>query len=671
VDGALRYAKLQNAQRVLGFLQRLATDQPVIARVHVAWNRAYPLVRPVEAAQTAQSLLVRRGAFAGLVDAIASIGGVGAWLLQWLRDEPASAVVENYRALIQTWSAPFQVHTAIREVDLRELAADQALWGDGREEGLGAGPSERAYASSHYISRAANHEVQKLKGDVLQAMQASDFGAFKRAVHQLEEFQRRFSGPARLAQSMCHLAASAKDMGRYDLQLDLANRAIRADAHDPFTYNTQADSLLRLGRFDEALDVYGQTMIAHPQNVVARSGYAETLRLLGRSNEALEVYGQTMNAHPQDAVARCGYAKTLRSLGRSDEALEVYGQTVNAHPQNMVALCGYAETLRSLGRSQDALEAYGQTVNAHPQNEFARNGYAETLRFLGRSEEALEIYGQTMNAHPQNAVALCGYAETLRFVGRSDEALEVYMRTMESHPQDTFASCGYAETLRSLGRSDEALEVYEQAMDAHPQNAVARNGYAETLRSLGRSDEALAALQPIENAPERDWIGYHIYGMLLLRAGRLDEAVRVFEHGFVRTHARQRDYFASALAIARIRRRDYRQAAQILQQVTSPEAQTPANALRVHVYMLNEQNPLAVETMKLLPKVGERAYMVIRGEFDRRLLRHEPRGMSDDELRPRNGPVNDNRYPECRLSRLRNASSHRGPRAFFPTPASQ
>ena len=78
---------------------------------------------------------------------------------------------------------------------------------------------------------------------------------------------------------------------------------------------------------------------------------------------------------------------------------------------------------------------------------------------------------------------------------------------------------------------------------------------------------------------------YHIRGMALMLSGRIDEAVAVFQDGITRNpRPGENAYFRSALAVAKLRRKDFRGALMALKEVSGSEIELPANVLRFHAY---------------------------------------------------------------------------------------
>src|ERR1044071_3892507 len=78
---------------------------------------------------------------------------------------------------------------------------------------------------------------------------------------------------------------------------------------------------------------------------------------------------------------------------------------------------------------------------------------------------------------------------------------------------------------------------------------------------------------------------YHIRGMILLRMGRVDEALHVFEQGVIgNPWPSEKEFFRTALGIAWMQQRNFLEASQILEEVSTPTLQPQADVIRIHAY---------------------------------------------------------------------------------------
>ena len=462
-------------------------------------------------------------------------------------------------------------------------------------------------------------------------------------------------------------AETLKALNRLGEALDAYEAVMEEHPEDVFAKTGHAETLKALNRLEESLSAYEAIMQEHPEDVVAKTGHAETLKALNRLEESLSAYEAIMQEHPENVFAKTGHAETLKALNRLEESLSAYEAIMQEHPENVVAKTGRAETLKALNRLEESLSAYEAIMQEHPEDVVAKNGRAETLKAMNRLGEALDAYETVMEEHPEDVVAKTGRAETLKAMNRLGEALDAYETVMEEHPEDVVAKNGRAETLKALNRLEESLSAYEAIMQERPENVVAKNGHAETLKALNRLEESLSAYEAImqehpenvvaknglatvlaamkefpralallpEKAPvtEEDWIGYHIRGMIFLRMGDVDPAIRIFEEG-VRSNPRpeSRDYFRTALALARLYKREYESACNALDQVTSPVLSIAADTLRIHAFGQLGDVGKAEQAYRRLPEKGRLFCDLVKAELYRRYISGEGAQQSDEWL---------------------------------------
>src|SRR5205814_863879 len=189
--------------------------------------------------------------------------------------------------------------------------------------------------------------------------------------------------------SLCDLAMEAKDLGMFDLQLELTERSVGEVPDDAWSWAQYGDALLTRRRFDEALYAFEQS-VNFGEGASAKTGRAEVMKAQGRLDDALAAFDEVIAQHPENAVAKTGRAEVLKAQGRLDDALAAFDAAIAQHPENAVAKTGRAEVLKAQGRLVESLDAYNEIRTRHPDDEVARNGRSCVLAALGRYEEALE-----------------------------------------------------------------------------------------------------------------------------------------------------------------------------------------------------------------------------------------------------------------------------------------
>jgi tetratricopeptide (TPR) repeat protein len=495
--------------------------------------------------------------------------------------------VAGGRQIVEAWLRPL-LASAASKPDLRVLLEPERK----RQET----PAKPQNSSRSYDRKNAQRKVEEQKDKIIRWMRSGHWEKAALAVDGLLDYQRRFGGGGYAAKSLCDLAVEAKELNRHDFQLQLTRRAIEQNPEDGWAWAQHGDALLMEGQLQEALQAY-ENSVGFGQFSVGSNGRAEALKAMGRYPEALEAYEAAARAHPENTVAKAGYAETLKAMGRYAEALEAYAAVVRAHPQDAVAKAGYAETLKAMGRYAEALEAYAAVVRAHPQDAVAKAGYAETLKAMGRYPEALEAYAAAMRAHPENAVA----------------------------------KAGRAETLKAMGDLAAAASAYAAIWEQHPDNWVVRSGYAIVLFMLGEHSQALGLLPSIKPNSFGDWIAWHIRGMALLRMGRLAEALPIFEQGVEEGPASSRDYFRSALALARSWQQDWARAEEQLAQISKPELRRVGNVVWLQIHAARGEQSAVERDLAELAQGHPPALVIELTEELRLRFLEKKQGRHDDQ----------------------------------------
>ena len=447
---------------------------------------------------------------------------------------------------------------------------------------------------SEAVKEKVDQQIMQIERLIQQNnIQRTDSYLFDLVKFQLEHGKKEF-----LAMTLCNLAKTAMNLNDLATAERLITYAGLLGVEDPVIPSTQAELLRRNGFTKEALVVYEETISLFPEDVVAKNGRAEVLKEMNKLDEALAgynktislfpnnvfpkngraevlkemneldkalaAYDETISQFPEDVVAKNGRAEVLKEMNELDEALAAFDETINLFPNDVFAKNGRAGALKEMNRIDEALAAYDETINQFPNEVVPKTGRAEVLKEMNRLDEALAAFDETINRFPNNVVAKNGRAEVLKEMNNLDEALASYDETISLFPNDVFSKNGRAEVLKEMNRLDDALADYQSLVELYPNNLVTRNGFANILVLKGRFENVQSFLQIENPVSKEDWIGYHILAMSYLKAGDLGEAIKRFTFGL--KNSPNKDYFANALAIAKIKKREFTSAVEMLKE---------------------------------------------------------------------------------------------------------
>src|SRR5207248_2574695 len=198
--------------------------------------------------------------------------------------------LRNSREVLHQWAAPFRGlgETLVITPDIEEeLRAEKA---PRRKRGRLVGLDRQAIF----------HQVNEKKAIISAAIKRRDLEFVRERVEDLVDFQRK-SESEYLAKSLCDLAMEAKDLGMFDLQLELTERSVGEVPDDAWSWAQYGDALLQLNRLPEAVHAYEQAE-SFGSAAMGTTGHAEVLKAQGRWNESLNVFNEVIAQHPDSVV---------------------------------------------------------------------------------------------------------------------------------------------------------------------------------------------------------------------------------------------------------------------------------------------------------------------------------------------------------------------------------
>jgi tetratricopeptide (TPR) repeat protein len=588
IQGAVTCAESAGAFLASSIYREILTSQPAIEVRLDAWKEVSPdFFDTIEESTAGEQALIESGVFAEEVAALTSndLSRLNSVVVRYGTNRDLVRVIPRTTHLLNSVRKILigkleTVAKTISDRDQRRLYSDLARADNEfdvtRTKSVVSNSISQLIEEFDKRSRdwrpSRAHEVEeRIKNQITAVGKLIVKGDLTRAnefLYGLVKFHLEHSEKEHVAMSLCALAKIALDVRAFEMAKDLVGYAFSLELEDVVIWTTQAEILKAKAQPQAALTVYEEAMQRFPEDDVARNGYAEVLKEMGQLESARRVYEETVQRFPDSVVARNGYAEVLKALGQLEPARNIYEETMQGFPENVVAYNGYAEVLKEMGQLEPARKVYEETMQRFREDGVARNGYAELLKYLGHLEPALAVYDETIQRFPKNAFARNGYAEVLKDLGRLEPALTVYEETMQRFPENVFAPCGYAEVLKDLGRLEPALKVYEETMLRFPNNLVARRGCSSLLVVMDRFSEAASLLSYLAEAKpiSRDyWRGSHILAMSYLKQGRVDEAIVRLEEGWRGAQwVDDRNYFRTALAVARIKKKEFAKALEVL-----------------------------------------------------------------------------------------------------------
>jgi tetratricopeptide (TPR) repeat protein len=637
LNGALTAARL--SETVTGLLKDLDTAQPQIRRLREAWDNV-PLesFESDSARHAFEQTLVASGAFNAFVMAGGDAARFG---LARLEFQGRLKALPNSRRVFESWLKSLQPAGSQRDARVLQGTSErEAFFEADREPGFRKPLSgHEAFENVRRQKEAivalmrkgdwanVRRYAEELKEDQLRS------GGYAFAAKSLCDLAQRAKEVGNCSMQL-ELAQMAIDtapedgwahgqvadaffcVGRLDEAANHFEQAGRL-GNECFAATGRARILRGQVRLDDALAAYEDAIAKFPEEPIPWAGRAEVLRDMWRLKDALEAYNEAIARFPGERVPLCGKAAVLAKLGSLDEAIDVYDECIRQFEADVYPWCGRAHVLKQKGSLDESLAAFERAIRMFPASEAPLTGHASVLKTQGRLNEALQEYKDVIKQFPQEVMPVIGLAEVFRAMGDLDKALEAYDDAIRKFPHDPVARCARANILKEQGRFEDALQEYDAIVARFPYEVYAWSARADLLKELGHLEDAAEAYDKLMGMawnPRRDgtqyakaavlaamgqfaeaelllptteprthdeWLAYHIRAMILLRNDRLDEAEVLLKKGLRESpYADRRAYFESALAVASLRRRRFREAVRFLGKGDTPLAEV----IRMHAF---------------------------------------------------------------------------------------
>ncbi len=190
------------------------------------------------------------------------------------------------------------------------------------------------------------------------------------------------------------LASLAGVRHEFDLQRELAQKALELDGQNASAFGALGDALLNLGRHEEAFDAYDRMAELAP-GVASYSRIAHAREILGRPDAAIEAMlaalevGSTVPEYEAWALVELGNMRLER--GKLGRALDFFNEALSVVSGYVHAEAGIAQIDAAKGNFASAIDRLGGVVERLPVPEYAEL-HGDVLTAAGRIREAEEAY---------------------------------------------------------------------------------------------------------------------------------------------------------------------------------------------------------------------------------------------------------------------------------------
>ena len=264
------------------------------------------------------------------------------------------------------------------------------------------------------------------------------------------------------APALYHLAVIACQQGRFDEGIELAQRSLASEPHQPRAHNLLGMALSRVGRQEEALASFERAIAHEPDFADAHGNRASALMEFGRTEEAGASYERAVALQPDSIGDWLNLGTALHRLGRHEDAIGSYDRALALQVGIPEAHFNRGNVLAHLGRYEEALASYDRALAINRRYVDALNARGRVLLQLGRIEGAIANFEKALALAPEHPGALDQLVNAMLAHGPESlhraRALAAVMRAL-AVKETSAAKALFVECVRNRKFTSDALGV--------------------------------------------------------------------------------------------------------------------------------------------------------------------------------------------------------------------
>ena len=364
------------------------------------------------------------------------------------------------------------------------------------------------------------------------------------------------------------------DLQKYDLALQVTNRAIEKIPDDEYLYGTKARLLGYFEKYEEALESINHARSLNSKDYTFYQIKAETMEFLGKYKDALESIQKAILLGPSDPNSYCIQAEILNQLGNNEEAINSVNKSIELSSDDDYFFELKAEYLRRQGdndnalinieksislnskkaeshqikalieieleKFSNALKSIEKAIDLDPQIVIFYEIKADILRYLNKEQKALDIINYALELDIDSPYSYIIKADILHKLDEFRPALDnintainkLKTPSKKLYNNDFYASVSNqikADILYDLKDYENALEFINTALEYDFSNPYYRISKALIIARLGKHNDALETIKDIINEEPENSIYHFNYGKLLMILKKHVEAIEEFK----------------------------------------------------------------------------------------------------------------------------------------------
>lgn len=298
------------------------------------------------------------------------------------------------------------------------------------------------------------------------------------------------------------LGVIAHQLGKVELALELAEKAIKANPYNPHFYCNSGNMLFANGLIEEAAARLRQALSLQPTYAPAHYDLAIVLSAQGKPLDAIDSYRQAIKCDAGFVDAHYNLGSALAEQGDLPRAIDSYKQAINLKPEFFAAHHMLGKTLEELKEFESAVISYQTAIKLKPNDGHAHFNLGHAYQSQGKIEDAIASYGTALSFDPSLTEAVINVGILLQNLGRIADATCWLEKGLADNPKEGWRIASLLLVAYWIaGRYEEAkntIRQFKQHVESLDPDKLDRSGrgsliffilIAALLRNLDKQKE--------------------------------------------------------------------------------------------------------------------------------------------------------------------------------------
>ena len=277
----------------------------------------------------------------------------------------------------------------------------------------------------------------------------------------------------------------AHQKGDHRRAIELINRAISLNAHEPAFHANVAEAYRAIGLYQQAALSCQTALQLEPNSPGAVNNLGLTWQALGRFEDAISQFETAIRMQPSFALAHNNLGTVLRHAGRTDEALDYFQQATQFDPNLAAAHSNLGQLLLERYQRQESLHHCLEAVRLQPYFPEAQNNLGNVFRELGRLKESQACYMEALRLNPGLALTCNNLGQSFQEQGDLETSLEWYRRGLSIDPGSARIHCNLGSLFQEREQYEIAIQHFDRALQLDPLFAEAYHGRGSIIHEQG------------------------------------------------------------------------------------------------------------------------------------------------------------------------------------------